>query len=158
MVLKACSQTGHYTPQSSTVWVRVGECVCERIGRCSPPRWKCPKISQQQICHLHNCSFLFFHKFKFFFAFFYIERVCYRPTRCKRRQQPGQQNASQTVTLWFGDAALERRGTGNRAQPCPCHRAAPNTVDHILCQHCKQRWNTQRRAGSVHNSHLTGVP
>lgn len=123
MVLKACSQTGHYAPQSSTVWVRVGECVCERIGRCSPPRWKCPKISQQRICHLHNSSFLFFHTFEFFFTFFHIERFCCRPTCCKRRQQPGQQNASKTVTLWFGDVALARRGTGSTTVPVSLYAA-----------------------------------
>lgn len=66
VVLKACSQTGHYSPQPSTEWVCVGECVCERIGRCAPLSWKGPKISQQQICRLRNGSFLFFRRSEVF--------------------------------------------------------------------------------------------
>lgn len=64
----ACSQTGHYSPQPSTEWVCVWVGVCERAGRCAPRSWKCPKISQQHYCHLHNWAFLFLKRFDFFFS------------------------------------------------------------------------------------------
>lgn len=51
----------------------MGECVCERIGRCAPLSWKGPKISQQQICRLRNGSFLFFYRSQVLLASFYLQ-------------------------------------------------------------------------------------
>lgn len=64
VVVAACSQTGRYSPQPSTRRLAVGE----RVGRCAPPGWKCPKLSQRQPSHLHNAAFfLLFLTLVFFF-------------------------------------------------------------------------------------------
>lgn len=70
--LKPAARQDITLPQPSTEWVRVGECVCERIGRCAPLSWKGPKISQQQICRLRNGSFLFFCRSEVLLASFYL--------------------------------------------------------------------------------------
>lgn len=52
----------HSHPLSVSVFVG----VFEHVGRCAPPSWKCPKISQQHYTHLHNWASLIFERFDFF--------------------------------------------------------------------------------------------
>lgn len=54
----------------------------------------------------------------------------------------------ETVILWF---LVAHRGTGSTAVPMSVQAAESN---HILCQHCKQRWNIECRSTKV-NSKVT---
>lgn len=118
MVLKACSQTGHYSPQPSTEWACVGECVCERIGRCAPLSWKCPKISQQQICHLHNGSFLFFRRSEIFLTSFHLKKGL-RRTCLVQTVATGRASASYGSSR-SGNSYSVVSISSQGAQRCPC--------------------------------------
>lgn len=163
VVLTACSQTGHYSPQPSTEWVCVWVGVCERVGRCAPQSWKCPKTSQQHYCHLHNWAFLFLKRFYFFPLFlvfsvftslhslceqFYLQYLAlylWTPAPnsdyCEGLNNPlSHQHATNaeaarasTVTLWFWEIA-EVKGV-------QLWRGRQRTaeINHILCQCCKQK-------------------
>lgn len=48
-----------------------------------------------------------------------------RPTCSERRRRRGQQEESKTATLWFGDIALARRGTGSATAPVSLRRPHP---------------------------------
>lgn len=154
VVLTACSQTGHYTPQPCIEWVCVGGCVkiwgevctteLETLQVIPTGTYVTTPLSSLSYS-LPSLFFSCFHIFSQFDSRFISGTLLCLLTPNKgfmlnRRssvQQMARQEKALTVTLWFWEIALAQRGKGSTAMGRLPQCAAE--INHILCQRCKQK-------------------
>lgn len=145
VVLTACSQTGHYSPQPSTDWVCVG-------GRV----WTCGEVYTTELERLQDITTALLPLWRRDTLTHLVntrteQRLLLLHTSVSHHDATNAKAAGAlTVTLWFWESALAYGGKGSAAMKRPPHSALLTSTTSFVSVASK-RWNKESRHTDANN-------